>query len=74
MTKEVCERDVLFFTVCLLYVIVRMNIYVIFLLGQRRLNKLIIMGMTREVREKGITREVCERDMGMTRDVREIWA
>ena len=33
----------LFFTVCLLYVIVRMNIYVMFLLRQRRLNKLIIM-------------------------------
>ena len=32
----------LFFIVCLLYVIARMNIYVMFLLRQRRLNKLII--------------------------------
>ena len=33
----------LFFTVCLLYVIARMNMYVMFLLRQRRLNKLIII-------------------------------
>ena len=32
----------LFFTVCLLYVIARMDMYVMFLLRQRRLNKLII--------------------------------
>ena len=32
----------LFFTVCLLYVIARMNIYAMFLLRQRRLNELII--------------------------------
>ena len=31
------------FTVCLLYVIVRMNMYVMFLLQQRRLNKLILI-------------------------------
>ena len=31
----------LFFTVCLLYAIARMNMYVMFLLRQRRLNKLI---------------------------------
>ena len=33
----------LFFTLCLLYVNVRMNMYVMFLLRQQRLNKLIII-------------------------------
>ena len=33
----------LFFAVCLLYAIVRMNMYVMFLLRQQRLNKLIII-------------------------------
>ena len=37
----------LFFTVCLLYVIVRMNMYVMFLLRQRRLNKLVIICFNR---------------------------
>ena len=37
----------LFFTVCLLDVIVRMDMYVMFLLRQRRLNKLIIIIIVR---------------------------
>ena len=52
-----------FIFTCLLYVIVRMNMYVMYLLWQWRLNKLIII--------IGMTREVCERDMGMTREVCE---
>ena len=41
-----CFIKFLFFTVRLLYVIVRMNMYVMFLLRQRRLNKLILYAYT----------------------------